>query len=344
MCTPTRGQLLTGKDALHNGASIVCSGYSFVYPDILLMPEILKESGYKTGIFGKWHLGDNYPFRPMDRGFDYSVWHKGWGVSSVPDYWNNDYFDDYYWRNNTLEQFDGYCTDIWFTEAMKWIEDCHRRGKPFFAYIPTNAPHGPLYVDDTYRAPYKELNHGLASFFGMIANIDENMGRLDSMMESSGIKNNTILIFMTDNGGTAGVNYYNAGMREGKTSLYEGGHRVPCIIQWPDGKLHGEINEMIQVQDILPIILDFCNIKNNYKFDGVSIADVLKGKKQNHLKSRMGIVQYGRQPWNLLELPVKYDACVMWNKWRLVNNTELYDIEKDPGQTTNLASEKPDIV
>jgi arylsulfatase len=346
MCTPTRGQLMTGKDALHNGAFMVSSGYSFVYPEIPVMPEIMKAVGYKTALFGKWHLGDNYPFRPIDRGFDLSIWHKGGGVNATSDYWNNDYFDDYYWKNDSLQQFKGYCTDIWFNEAMKWMEDCNQKGKPFFSYLAVNAPHYPLFVEEKYRSPYKDLDHNLASFFGMIANFDENMGRLDSMLVNSGIKDNTILIFLTDNGGTFGSKFYNANMKGSKKSLYEGGHRVPCFIQFPKGNLKtpSKINEMLQVQDLLPTILDLCNIKTKYKFDGVSFADLIKGKEQPGLKSRMAVIQYGKQANFVLELPVKYDACILWNNWRLINNVELYNIDSDYGQTNDVSAQHPEIV
>jgi arylsulfatase len=345
MCTPTRGQLMTGRDALYTGATMVSSGFSFVYSDIPMMPEILKQEGYSSALFGKWHLGDNYPFRPMDRGFDMAIWHKGGGINSTSDYWFNDYYNDKYWHNDTLKQYQGYCTDVWFDEAMRWMDACHEEGKPFFAYISTNAPHWPYFVEDKYRKPYESLHNNLSSYFGMIANIDENMGRLDSMMEVTGIAENTILVFLTDNGGIIGTSFYNAGMRDKKESLYEGGHRVPCIIRYPGGNLKApaEINKLTQVQDILPTLLDLCEIETRTFFDGLSITDMLKGKEQPRLNDRMAVVQYGTRPFRSLELPLKHDACVMWGKWRLVKNTELYHIETDPGQVKNIYSEHPDI-
>jgi hypothetical protein len=165
------------------------------------------------------------------------------------------------------------------------------------------------------------------------------------MLGASGLKDNTILVFMTDNGGTVGVSHYNAGMRGRKTSLYEGGHRVPCLIRWPEGDLGSprDIGELVQVQDILPTLLELCRTGAGEDFDGTSIAGLLKEGVQEELRSRMLVVQYGRQPYERLELPSKYDACVMWNKWRLVNNTELYDIGRDPGQTEDLAEAHPGI-
>ena len=346
MSTPTRSQLMTGRDAISTGAFMVCCGSGSIYHDIPTMPEIFRKAGYATGLFGKWHLGDNYPNRPMDRGFDQAVWIKGWGTTATSDYWNNDNFDDFYYHNDRLTQYEGYCTDVWFNQTMQWIEARGKAGQPFLAYLATNAPHAPLFVADKYREPYKSLNRGLASFFGMIANIDENMGRLDAMLERTGLKENTILIFMTDNGGTAGVSYYNAGMQGKKMSLYDGGHRVPCIIRWNAGNLAKgtEITDLVQVQDILPTILDLCNIKQKNKFDGTSIAPALRGKKQKELDERIAIVQYGRQPFYSLEMPTQGDACVMWNKWRLLDDSKLYNVATDPHQDNDVAAAHPEIV
>jgi len=227
MCTPTRAELMTGRDALVTGAYCVCSGRTFIRRSMPTMAEVFRQSGYRTGVFGKWHLGDNYPHRPQDRGFEEAVCHLGWGITSTPDYWNNDYFDDTFRHNGQVKHYPGYCTDVWFAEATRWIESCRTRGEPFFAYISTNTPHGPFFAPEEYRDPYKDLDRDTAGFFAMIANIDDNMARLDAILEKTGLRENTLLIFMTDNGGTRGIKVYNAGMRGAKASLYEGGHRVP---------------------------------------------------------------------------------------------------------------------
>jgi len=146
---------------------------------------------------------------------------------SAPDHFGNDYFDDHYSHRDEIQQYMGYCTDVWFREAMAWMRGCHRRGEPFFKYLATNAPHGPLWVPDHYRDPYRDrVKHPQASFFGMIANIDENMGRLEAFLNETGLRDNTIVIFMTDNGTATGQEVFNAGMRGRKGALYEGGHRV----------------------------------------------------------------------------------------------------------------------
>ena len=136
------------------------------------------------GHFGKWHLGDNYPYRPQDRGFHETIHHPAWGITSAADYFGNDYFDDHYRHNGTIEAFEGYCTDVWFDEAMDWIEE--QDDAPFFAYIATNAPHTPLWVPDEYRQPYLDhVAYNVASFYGMIANIDDNMGKLDAFLRQN---------------------------------------------------------------------------------------------------------------------------------------------------------------
>ena len=143
MCTPTRGQLLTGLDAARNGAINVSSGRTLLRAELPTMADFFKANGYRTGIFGKWHLGDNTPYRPEQRGFEEALWFPSSHINSVPDYWNNDYFDDTYIRNSERRQYEGYCTDVFFREAVAWMKRSAAAGEPFFAYIPTNAPHGP---------------------------------------------------------------------------------------------------------------------------------------------------------------------------------------------------------
>lgn len=343
MCTPTRGQLLTGRDALANGAMNVSSGRTLLRTEFPTMADFFAASGYRTGQFGKWHLGDNFPYRPEDRGFEESLWFPSSHIPSAPDFWNNDYFDDTYRHNGRLKQYSGYCTDVFFEEAIRWIGARRDAGEPFFAYIATNAPHGPLFVPDKYREPYRDLPPNVASFFGMIANIDENVGRLTAFLETAGLRDNTIVIFLTDNGGTAGVRLFNAGMRGGKIQLYDGGHRVPCFIRWPSGGLRapGEINELTHCQDLLPTLIELCGLQSDgdAAFDGVSLAGLLRGD-QERLADRMLVVQFSRMN---APQPKPGDAAVLWNKWRLVGGKELYDVAADPAQQTNIASEHPEI-
>jgi arylsulfatase A-like enzyme len=338
MCTPTRGQLLTGRDALDNGAMNVSSGRTLLRQGVPTMADSFRESGYRTGMFGKWHLGENHPFRPHDRGFQEALYYPSSHISSAPDYWNNDYFDDFYRRNGRLEKVQGYCTDVFFGEAMKWIKG---GSGPFLAYIPLAAAHGPLFVPQKYRDLYKDQPRNVASFFGMIANIDENMGKLDAMLRETGLRDNTIVIFMTDNGGTNGVSVYNAGMRGKKIELYDGGHRVPCFVRWPAGGLRppGDVDELTVVQDVLPTLGDLCGVKTPAGH-GLSLARLLRGEGKP-LPDRTSVIQFSRMN---APVPKKGDACVLWKKWRLVGDKELYDIATDPAQKTDVAGGHADVV
>ncbi|NLS97940.1 MAG: arylsulfatase [Planctomycetaceae bacterium] len=368
MCTPTRGQLMTGLDAFHNGAMNVSSGRTLLRPELPTMADFFAKTGYRTAMFGKWHLGDNYPFRPQDRGFQESIWFPSSHINSVPDYWDNDYFDDTYFHNGRREAFSGYCTDVFFTEAMRWIEASAGGSKPFFVYLPLNAPHSPHFVPPGYREPIKEalqkalpqfpeLTPGqqtaLVSFLAMIANIDENMGRLEDFLKKTGRRDNTILIFLTDNGSTMGPRYFNAGMKGGKVTLWEGGHRVPCFVRWPAGKLLAarDIAELTHVQDLLPTLIDLCglDVSGAPRFDGTSLAGILRGE-QKSLPDRMLVVNYSRMPLNTTRptpvnaaTPKREGAAVLWKRWRLLEDRELYDLQSDFHQDKNVIAEFPEV-
>ena len=338
MCTPTRGQILTGMDALHNRATSVTAGRAVIRRGIPLMPEMFRSNGYATGIFGKWHVGDMYPYRPMDRGFQEAKYFHGWGLSSAPEF-DNDYFDGRYRDKGTSKRFSGYCTDFWFDQAMSWMRVHGTKREPFLCYLPTNTPHGPAWVHSKYSDPFQKPGVP-AAFFGMIANLDQNLGRLDTFLRETGLIENTIVVFMTDNGGTAGVNLFNAGMRGRKTQYYEGGHRVPCWVRWPAGRWRApaDIALPTETQDLLPTLLDLCGLKtpSQARFDGTSLAPLLRGTS-DVLPERMLVVQYG-------QILKKWDACILWNRWRLVGENELYDLRNDFAQKSNVASAHPDVL
>jgi arylsulfatase len=334
MCTPTRGQLMSGVDALRNKATSVTAGRAVLRRDLPTMADVFRANGYRTAMFGKWHLGDMYPYRPHDRGFEVAKYHLGWGFSSAPEF-DNDYFDGRYRDKGVVKQFRGYCTDFWFSEAIAWMGARKAASEPFFCYLPTNTPHAPNWVEAKYSEPYNKP--GLPKeFFGMIANLDENLGKLEQFLAASGLRENTIVVFMTDNGGTQGVRVFNAGMRAAKAQIYDGGHRVPCFVRWPNGGLRpaGDVDTPAQMQDILPTLVDLCGLKNRAKFDGASLAPLLRGK--GPVADRMLVVQYG-------QVPKKYDADVIWGKWRLVKGEELYDFKADVGETKNLAAAHPEV-
>lgn len=345
MCTPSRGELMSGRDALDNGAMNVSSGRSMLRQGIPTMADIFKAGGYRTGQFGKWHLGDVYPYRPQDRGFERSIWFPSSHIPSAPDHWNKDYFDTvYHNERGEFEKVPGYCTDGQFDQAMQWMQQQSGEQKPFFCYLALNNAHHPWWVENKYREPYRSLDKDLCSFFAMISNIDFNLGRLEAWLEQTKLRDNTILIFMTDNGGTVGVPFFNAGMKGRKVQLWEGGHRVPCFIRWPDGKLRdaGDVDELTVVTDMLPTLVDLCGLKSpaDAKFDGTSLAKLLKGE-EDKLADRMPVIQFSRMDH---PSPEKYDSTVMWHKWRLLHGTDLYDVASDPTQDKNVAADHADVL
>lgn len=351
MCTPTRGQLMSGVDCLRNGAMNVSSGRALLRRDLPTMADLFAAGGYRCGQFGKWHLGDNYPYRPQDRGFHEALYYPSSHIGSAPDFWNNHYFNDTYWHNGRREQFHGYTTDVFFDEAMKWIRAQAAAKKPFFCYLPTAAAHGPLFVPERYRRLYEgvafpdagpQQREAITRFFGMIANIDDNLGRLETFLAENGLRDNTILIFVTDNGGTVGVPVFNAGMKGGKVTLWEGGHRAACLIRWPGGSLRvpGDVAELTQVQDILPTLAELCALPTlNAHFDGLSLAELLQGKT-DALPDRMLVIHYSRMS---NPVPTKQGAAVLWKRWRLLEDRELYDLTTDPQQQRNVIEKYPEI-
>jgi len=342
-CSPTRAALMTGRYCNRTGVWHTIMGRSLLREDEVTMADVFSASGYRTGIFGKWHLGDNYPFRPHDRGFDQALVHGGGGIGNTQDYWGNDYFDDTYFRNGEPEKFAGYCTDVWFAEATRFIEA--NKNRPFFCYIPTNAPHGPYRVPEKYAKLYegKDVN---ANFYGMITNIDENMGRLLGKLKELAIEDNTIVIFMTDNGtssGHRGAQGYNAGMRGNKGSEYDGGHRVPCFIRWPDAGIGGgvDVGRLTAHIDILPTLIALCGLKRpaGVKFDGRSLVPLLTRGGENW-PIRTVITDSQR-----IDYPNKWrKSAVMTDRWRLINGKELYDTKTDAGQKHDVANRYPEVV
>lgn len=352
MCSPTRGQLLTGLNAMRNGSTIVASSRMMVHADIPMLPQYFADAGYATAIFGKWHVGENYPHRPQDRGFQECLSFPLQEIGSIADYWCNDYFDPVLNHNGSNQRTTGYCTDIFFDHAMKWIQEQQKDKRPFLCYVPLNALHGPQWAPAALRtriaAQFPKLSAGQIGYLAMLANADENFGRLEKLLEDSKLIENTIVIFLSDNGGYALVDQFNAGMRGGKSRLTEGGHRVPCFIRWPKEGIGGssngrDLNGLTQVQDLLPTLLDLCGISHAPKFslDGVTLAKPLQGK--GVVPDRTLIVQYGPpQPFRM--------ACVMQGPWRLLSDIkgtakgmpELYNLSDDPKQQRNLIESHPE--
>lgn len=361
-CSPTRSALLTGKHSLRAGVWHTILGRYMLGPEHVTIAESLQQYGYQTAIFGKWHLGDNYPYRPQDQGFDEVLIHGGGGVGQTPDFWGNTQFDDTYYRNGKPEKFQGYATEIWFDEAKAFIDQ--PRDTPYFAYIALNAPHGPYRAPESYIQPYlrKGLNRTMASFYGMITNIDDQVGQLREHLRQKGQLDNTIFIFMTDNGSSyrqtdaqtrlkenhlplleAKPNWQpNDNMRGYKGEVFEGGHRVPLFISYPDGGIEaGDYSELTAHFDVMPTLLELAGIQpSGETLDGTSLANYLKGQQQSPLDDRSIIVTNQR----VYHPSIKRPVAVLAKGWRYISeqdNEQLFNLTSDPRQQQDVKDLHP---
>jgi len=342
-CSPSRAALITGHWTNRTGVWHTIMGRSMLRANEVTIGKILGDGGYHTGMFGKWHLGDNYPYRPEDRGFQEVLRHGGGGVGQTPDFWDNAYFDGSYFHNGKAVPAKGFCTDVFFDYAKRFINKVKDDDKPFFVYLCTNAPHGPMHSPEKFSAPYTKQGVNLGNFFGMIANIDHNVGQMRAFLKKKGLAENTIFIFTTDNGTSSGANVHNNGMRGRKGSEYDGGHRVPFFMHWPKGGLNKgrDVNMITSYVDIVPTLIDYCDVPSpkGVKFDGVNIRPLIEGKESNW-PDRILITDSQR-----VRDPIKWrKSSVMTDQWRLVNGKELYDINADPGQKKNIASANSKVV
>jgi arylsulfatase len=367
---PTRSSLMTGRYSLRTGVRDTNNGGAIMASSEVTIAEVLKGAGYATGQFGKWHLGDNYPCRPIDQGFDESLMHLGGGMGQPGDistFFRGDssYFDPVLWHNGKQEAHKGYCTDIFADEAIRFIEK--NNGAPFFCYIAFNAPHTPLQVPAEYYDKYKNIdpskgfkNDGrpfpemnekdkedARKVYAMVSNIDDNVGKVLAKLEELRIADNTVVIFMTDNGPQQ--RRYVAGMRGLKGTVYRGGVRVPFFIRYPAlKKANTDIETVAAHIDVLPTLATICNVKlpEGTKTDGTDLMPLMTGKKKE-LPERSLFFYWTRHSPELYN-----NIALQKGRYKLVGNTgynaalssfELFDIEKDPYEEKNLVNELPVI-
>ena len=361
VCAPTRSSLLTGRYSLRTGVTDTYNGGAMMSNDEITLAEILKENNYQTGIFGKWHLGDNYPFRPTDQGFHESLIHLSGGIGQVGDFTNyykgnRSYFDPILWHNNEQKKYEGYCSDIFTDEAIKFIEE--NKSNQFFCYLSFNAPHTPLQVPDKYYDLYKNVDPSVISgsekismteknvldtkrIYGMVTNIDDNVGKLVSKLKELNIDQNTILIFMTDNGPQQFR--YVSNLRGLKSSVYNGGIKVPFYLSYP--KIHDaglDIDNFSAHIDVLPSLLDLCDIETpkNIKIDGKNFL--------NKSREERSFFSY----WTRKSPELYQNMSLNKGNYKLVGNTnydspierfELFDIDNDPYEMENLIENKKEL-
>ena len=368
VCAPTRASLMTGRYSERTGVYDTFNGGAIMSEDEVTIAEVLKKNGYKTGIFGKWHLGDNYPYRPIDQGFDEALVHRGGGMGQPGDFLNffamdSSYFDPVLFHNGQPEKKKGYCSDVFTDGAIEFIKQHNSSGlvQPFFVYLPFNAPHTPLQLPQNYYDMYRDLEFDSDVFpvkpnavprmteadkeaarrvYGMVTNIDDNIGRLMDVLEEENLEQNTIVVFLTDNGPQQVR--YKLGLRGRKSSVYSGGVRVPCLIRYParyQAKQHLDIP--LAHIDLFPSLLDLCGIDQpNHDIDGRSFTS--EGDS-SLFSERTLFFEWGRG------FLVKYrNFAALKGDYKLVGNTgadseltdfELYHLKSDAYEEVNKVAE-----
>ncbi|MFB9054815.1 arylsulfatase [Formosa undariae] len=365
VCAPTRAALMTGRYTLRTGVRDTYRGGAIMATDEITIAEILKDAGYKTGMIGKWHLGDNYPSRPQDQGFDFTLNHLSGGLGQNGDWpnaleGNQRYYDPILWKNGEMVKTKGYCSDVFTDEAIHFVEE--NKADPFFLYLSFNAPHAPLQVPDAYYDMYKDidpskgfdnddrpfpvmneqLKENARKVYAMVSNIDDNLKRLFETLDSMEIRDNTLIIFMTDNGHQH--DRYAAGMKGRKGYVYEGGVRVPSFWSLPSQfKGNRDIKTPTAHYDILPTLAELCSaqIPTDRVLDGKSLLPLL-----NNEMSSLGNRTFARS-W-VRGGPEQYtNISIRKEQYKLVGNTErnadinsfeLYNIIDDPYEQKNIVS------
>jgi arylsulfatase len=371
-CAPTRCSIMTGRHEFRSGITHTILERERMSLKAFTLPQALKSAGYTTGIFGKWHLGDEAPYQPEKRGFDEVFIHGAGGIGqsypgSCGDAPGNTYFDPVIRHNGRFVRTKGFCTDVFFGRAASWIES--RKGKgPFFAYITPNAPHGPYHAPESYRARFKgKVPQNIEGFYGMIENIDDNVGRLRAKLAELGVERETLFIFMTDNGSAAGSRIFNAGMRGAKGSPWNGGTRVPLFLHWPGVLQPADCDRLAAHIDLFPTFAALAGAEvpaaTAAGFDGRSLVPLLANPAAPWAE-RFLFTHVGRWPRGDDPKGFKVTNCsVRHDHWTLVSTParpkpkgfasvaadpepewQLFDLKADPGETTDVSAAHPDVV
>jgi arylsulfatase A-like enzyme len=340
VCSPTRACLMTGRYNYRTGVVDTYLGRSMMHGDEVTLAEILSDNGYRTGLFGKWHLGDCYPMRPQEQGFGEVLMHRGGGMVQPGDPPGSSYLNPILQHNGKQERATGYCTDVFTDAAIHFIEE--NRDRPFLCWLATNAPHTPLQVPDDWVKPYRGrgLDDATARVYAMCENIDRNVGRVMETLAKLGLEDDTILVFMTDNGPQQ--KRFNAGLRGLKGSVYEGGVRVPFFVRWPGRFKGGAKSDRIAAHvDFLPTIAELCalDVPRRPAWDGVSLARLLRGERDPSPERTVYL------QWHRGDEPVAFrNAAAVTQRWKLVDGKVLYDLSSDPAEQRDVASQYPDVV
>lgn len=356
-CAPTRSALMTGRHEFKNGVTHTIHERERMTLKATTIAQVLQRAGYRTGIFGKWHLGDEDPYQPDRRGFDEVFIHGGGGIGqtyqgSCGDAPGNTYFDPAILHNSRFEKTEGYCTDVFFGQARRWIKSGR---KPFFAYITPNAPHSPLQVrpEDEQRYAGK-VPDNTAKFFGMIANIDDNVGDLLQDLQRANLDTNTLVIFMNDNGGTGGVRVYNAGMRGAKGTPWVGGTRASSFWRWPGHLSPATVQALTAHIDVFPTLCDLAGARFSasllQQVEGRSLLPLLRNPSAAW-PNRVLVTHVGRWESGAAADSKLRNCSIRDTRWQMVSvprngsrSWQLFDLHSDPGQESDVAGEHSEVV
>ncbi len=375
-CAPSRAGIMTGNHAIRNGVTHTILERERLNLKATTLPQVLKKAGYTSGVFGKWHLGDEDPYQPENRGFDEVFIHGAGGIGqkykgSCADVPGNKYFDTVFKHNDKFVKSKGYCTDTLFLATLGWIQKVKEEQQPFFAYLSTNAPHSPFIAPPEYQQYFENLGFDPkpAGFYGMIEHVDENLGRMFEKLEEWDLMEDTIVIFTSDNGMTRGgcgltgfdgrpqielgkdkegkpMMSYNAEMSGLKGTVHEGGVRAPFFVRW-DGKFKEgrTIDTIASCLDILPTFAELAGIDlpGELKIEGRSLVPLMF--EENPKWEDRYLFEHVTR-WGLNENPDDYKwqkFSVRNQRYRLVEN-ELFDMQKDPSQNRDIAADHPEIV
>jgi arylsulfatase A-like enzyme len=352
VCSPTRAAFMTGRYPIRHGlqVGVVRPWAQYGLPlNERTLPQALKEAGYATAIAGKWHLGHFTPeYLPTRRGFDHQYGH----YNGALDYFTHMRDGGFDWHRDDKEcRDDGYATHLIAREAVKFVLDTAGR-KPFFLYVPFNAVHAPHQVPEKYLAPYGNLKGERKKYAGMLAAMDEGVGQIVAAIEKAGVRENTLFVFSSDNGGPRpGVVTDNGKFRAGKGTLYEGGVRVAAFATW-DGKIKpgATVTEPLHAVDLYPTLLRLAGAPGEQKLplDGKDAwAAIAEGKQTPHAEILInatpnnGAIRAG--DWKLVVSRGKDNPDNPEAK-KGKEQVELFNLRDDPSEKTNLAGKHPDRV
>jgi arylsulfatase A-like enzyme len=351
MCTPTRAALMTGRYPCRYGLQtlVIPSKGTYGLPtDEYTLPQTLKDAGYHTAMVGKWHLGHaDQKYWPRQRGFDY---HYGAVLGEI-DYFTRSAHGVLDWqRDNKPVHEEGYVTQLLGSDAVKLI-GAHDSAQPLFLYLAFTAPHAPYQAPPEYLERYKGIaDETRRAYAGQIACMDDEIGKVLAALEKKDMRQNTLVLFHGDNGGTRdavmsgeskvkSLPCDNGSLKGGKGQLYEGGTRVPAFAAWPGHIKPGEVAELVHVVDMLPTLANLAggSTAKSKPLDGRDVWPALAGGKP----SGRSEVVYNVEPFR---------GAVRQGDWKLVwrsvlpSSLELFDLATDPNETTNLADRQPEKV